>query len=286
MIQKTYNCSQSELYTIATLGWNSCSQHLAQFTGFSPKYIASFITDQLDAVQVAKNLPGEAERNYDANIHHIQLSQEAKSCRDLYQRLKRCIIAAYPPEQQQASLNAAGQEFFTKASANNWAAVESLNTAAVNFTTDHTTQLQNNDNMPPSFTAIITTAATNFSVIHQTFLDDEETAKINTETKIRNNNLVYDALMSMFLDGQEIFRNQEAILDQFIFDQCLLLVSGAGTAGVRGIIKNATTNQPIALATITLGADEYSTISEPDGNYQISPTAAGTYTLSATAIGY
>lgn len=140
--------------------------------------------------------------------------------------------------------------------------------------------------MPPSFTAIITTAATNFSVIHQTFLDDEETAKINTETKIRNNNLVYDALMSMFLDGQEIFRNQEAILDQFIFDQCLLLVSGAGTAGVRGIIKNATTNQPIALATITLGADEYSTISEPDGNYQISPTAAGTYTLSATATGY
>jgi hypothetical protein len=286
MTKPVFNCSQSELYTIATLGWNSCSQHLAQFTGFKPKYNAAFITDQLSAVQYAKDLPSEAERNYDANIHHIQLTDAAKSCRDLYQRLKRYIIEAYPESQQQASLNSAGQQYFVPASANNWDAVESLMSAAVNFTSAHTAQLTNNDNMPPGFPAILTSAATGFSTLHQTFLDDEEASKIATSDKLRNNNQVYEALISMFLDGQEIFKNQEAILSQFIFEHCLLLVRGAGTAGVRGTVTDSVTTLPIEGATITVGVNDYTGTTNTNGQYEISPAAAGTYTVTVTAPGY
>ncbi|MFM9944160.1 MAG: carboxypeptidase-like regulatory domain-containing protein [Bacteroidia bacterium] len=286
MTKPTYNCTQQELYTIATLAWNSCGQHLALFTGFKPKYIASYITDNLDGIEITKQLPDDMQRTAAAKANHTQLIAQAESCRALFQRLKRYIASAWPSSQHNTYYDAAGQSYYAGASNDNWDAIEGLLNSAVAFTDTYESELLNNDNMPPAFPGILASARSGFAPPHQSFLNNEETASIQAEVKVEANNALHTALMSMMLDGQEIFRTEPAIRNQFIFDHCLFLVRGAGTAGVRGTVTDSATTLPIAGATITVGANEYSTISEPNGHYEISPAAAGTYTINVTAPGY
>ncbi|HRG59998.1 MAG TPA: hypothetical protein PK323_13670 [Bacteroidia bacterium] len=60
-----------------------------------------------------------------------------------------------------------------------------------------------------------------------------ELSQQGTEAKIIANNKVYSNLISMFLDGQEIYKTNELIRKQFVFEQVLNLVSGTGTASIK-----------------------------------------------------
>jgi hypothetical protein len=155
------------------------------------------------------------------------------------------------------------------------------------FITANTAGLTAGDNMPPTFADTFTTAKTEFDDLYQDFLDASQGNEIETQTKITANNSVHSKLMGMFLDGQEIFKTDEAVKKLFTFDQVLQTVSGPGIAGVRGLIKDSVTNQPIlATVTVTIFGTDYSTESEEDGRYEISPVAADTYTIVFTAPGY
>ena len=134
--------------------------------------------------------------------------------------------------------------------------------------------------MPPTFLATFDTGKLNFFKLHPDFLDSEEKARQDAEAKINANNALYANLISMFLDGQQIYRYQEAIRKQFIFDQVLLLIDGAGTAGVRGTVTDLVTGLVLAGVTIKLMPGNYTGTTDTDGIYRISPMASGKYTIT------
>ena len=90
----------------------------------------------------------------------------------------------------------------------------------------------------------------------------------------------------MFLDGQEIYKTNEVIKKQFVFDQVLNLVSGTGTAGIKGYITADNTNAPIQGATVAIEQNGKSATTDQDGKYQILQVAANTYNIKIGAEGY
>ncbi|MBL7765790.1 MAG: carboxypeptidase-like regulatory domain-containing protein, partial [Chitinophagaceae bacterium] len=104
--------------------------------------------------------------------------------------------------------------------------------------------------------------------------------------KILANNEVYTELSKMMADGQTIFKDKDAILKQFTLVDLLNLVSGAGTAGVRGTVLNATNNKAIPEVTITVDETGNAAVSDDVGKYEISPMASGDYTLIISADGF
>ena len=140
--------------------------------------------------------------------------------------------------------------------------------------------------MPTTFQATFTTAKTAFETLHTQFLSEEGGNPTETQTKITANNDIHSKLMSMLLDGQEIFKTNEALQKQFIFTELLYLASGAGTAGIKGYITDTTTTFPIEGVLVSIAATKKSTLTDSEGRYEVLQVAAGIYTVKYEKVGY
>ena len=287
-LAKKYNCSQQSLYAVCRSGWSSCSTYLAQFTAFSPLYDAPFITARVAEINAAEALPDAEQRTEDSRSLRVDLKNAATTGMELWQRLKRYIIKAYPADQVEIKLDAAGQSHYRRAAQDDWGAVGRLLLDGEAFITANTADLTAGNNMPPTFGTTFNAAKSGYDTTHQTYITATQSDEVETQTKLTANNAIHAAVMAMFLDGQEIFKKDEAVKKLFTFDQVLLNVEGPGIAGARGLITNLATGNPIAVSANLefSGPSEYATVSDSDGSYQMSPMAAGTYTVTVTATGY
>ena len=281
-----YRCSQQELYTAARLGWNSNQQHLAAFADFKAKYTQALIDSNLQAIDDAQNLPDEQARGSKSETERILLKQKADIALNLWQNLKRYIADAFPPELQKTNYDAAGQSYYEKAAGDNWESAQGLLTAGFTYLSENTAILQANQNMPANFVAKYSLAKTEFDTLHQAFLNSTEDSRQRTEEKIEANNAVYSALISMFLDGQEIFKLEETIKKQFIFEQVLLLMSGGGVAGVKGNVTIENTLVKLAGVTVVIVELERSKTTDQDGRFEMLQVAGNTYTIKFDLEGY
>ncbi len=213
MAKPNYNCTEQELYTICTTGWNSVTQHLTRFTAFKAKYVATLVTTRLASVVIASELPDEQQRNSDYETASIELRKIGRTSCDKWQMLKRYIADAFPADQQKPMLEAAGFNYYDKAGSGNWDSVKGLMTSGSTFITAKLADLTANDNMPLTFQVEFDALKTDFNK----FIQAEEESRVGQDTKINANNAIFADLMSMLLDGQEIFKKEEALLKQFVF---------------------------------------------------------------------
>ena len=286
MLKALYKCPQQELYTIARMGWRAFLLHLTAFELYKSKYTAAFAQARLDEIEAAADLPDDQARTADAEELRINMLQATKVCLSHFQTLKRYIADAYSTEVQKPHIEAAGQKYYEKASNNNWDSIRGLLTSGVNYVKQHQAALSNNDNMPNTFLTAFEDAKKTFVQLHDAFLTSEETAQVQTQDKLIANNEVYTKLRGMFLDGQEIFAADEAVKRKFVFAEGLYLVSGAGTAGVKGYVTDAETQQIIMDALVTIVFKNRSTQTDNEGRYEMLQVASGFYTLKFEKTGY
>jgi hypothetical protein len=286
MTTANYNCNTQELYSAARLGWDSCSEQLTDFTAFKAKYTATYITAQLAEIDTAANLPDDQARAAKAESERINLTQIADTCLANWQKLKRYIADAFSTEQQKPNIESAGSQYYEKAGNYNWDSLQGLLTAGQTYIAANLAALQANQNMPAVFATTFGTDKTAFDNLHQQFLQSEELSQQGTEAKVIANNKVYSNLISMFLDGQEIYKTNEVIKKQFVFDQVLNLVSGTGTAGIKGYVTADKTNTPIQGAIVAIEQNGKSATTDQDGKYQILQVGANTYNIKIGAEGY
>jgi hypothetical protein len=222
--QPKYHCTQPELYTVAATGFNSLQEKLPDFSAFKPKYTAVFIAARLLELSTAENLPDEQARYADVQVLEVTLGEKAKAARAQWQKLKRYITDAFPISNQKARLQEAGSDYYQKATADNWDSVKELMHSGSQFITNHLADLTANNNMPANFQSDFETARTEFLNTFTEFLNKTELAVVATQTKIIANNLVYEQLINMMDDGKEIFKEDEAVRKQFVFDEVLALI--------------------------------------------------------------
>ena len=286
MAKQNYNCTEQELYTICETGWNSVSQYLPRFTSFKAKYDAPFVTAKQAAILAARIMPDEQQRNAQYETANVNLKKQGRTCCDKWQMLKRYIADAFPADQQKPMLEAAGYNYYDKASNNNWDSVKGLMTSGSTFITATLTDLLANNNMPATFQGEFDTEKGKFETIHQEFIQAEEESRVGQDTKMNANNTIFADLMNMLLDGQEIFKNEEPLLKQFTFTELLYLASGTGTAGFKGRVTEIGTDIPIEGVNVAIKGSNKTAVTDIDGRYEITQLASGKYTIVFDKVGY
>lgn len=286
MAKSNYNCTEQELYTICETGWNSCKQQLPRFASFKGKYVLLFIDGKLAAIKVARELPDEQQRNAAYETANVNLKKQGRKCCDMWQMLKRYVADAFPADQQKPLLEGAGYNYYDKASNNNWDSVKGLMTSGSTFIAAVLADLTANNNMPLTFQADFNTAKSDFETLHQEFIQAEEDSRVGQDTKMNANNAIHADLMNMLLDGQEIFKNEEPLLKQFVFAELLYLASGTGTAGFKGRVTTAGTDVGIEGVKVAIKGSDKTAVTDADGRYEITQLVSGKYTIVFEKEGY
>jgi len=286
MKQPDYNCAQSELYGVGRLGWVSYAEFLADFSAIRGYYTGPYGVAARAQLDAAAALPDSQARNAVTEGYRVELTHLGDACLDRWQILKRIATTSFPPDMLKNRLEAAGSMYYQQAANHNWDKLSSLNESAATFMVTYNAELSADDNMPDSFPTDYETDMTAFSAKLLQFLHSEAIGKIETANKITANNTVYEKLMNMFKDGQEIFKDNPEVKDLFTFSTLLEQVSGHGQAGLRGLLKSALDAQPVSEAVVMILETSDTTNGEPDGHYLLKPVPSGTYTVRVTAPGY
>jgi hypothetical protein len=294
MIAPKYPSTQGQLYTISKAAWQACNLRLPEFSSLKPKYDAAFVTGKVSAVTTAEDLPDDEQRKQTAKLLRDQMIVKAEECRDFWQRLKLYIEEAFPENELDTQLSAAGYGHYPTASKDNWDAVKRLMIDGNQFITDNTAALEANDNMPPGpppagFAVQFATAKSEFEILYNSYINATLDTEVKTQGKVAANNAVYKDLTSMLKDGQRIFKNDDAVKKLFTFEQLLNDVAGPGIAGLRGLLRDSVTNLPLlegVFAHIKIFGTDHETDSGDDSRYKIEAVAAGTYTIVITCPGY
>ena len=224
---RNYNCTQTELYAVCNIGLTSYRENIVGFSNFKGYYDDKWGNDFKKEIEAAKKLKGQQQRGEPSETANIQLQEKGDECLVAWQRLKRHIADVQGWENlQKPKLEAAGQGYYNKAANGNWEDLQELMDDGESFITDNLADLTANQNMPPAFQGQFTTLKDEFDTIYSTFTDAEQDSEEGTKEKIDANNGIYDKLMGMFKDGQEIYRKDRPKQERFIFDLVLDIVRG------------------------------------------------------------
>lgn len=281
-----YNCSQAALYQVALNVYQSMANNLPAFTDFKSKYTQAYIDSLKDEITQAANIPHLRGRSGKAELEYVNLLNQLEVCSDLWQNLKRYIQAAYPEETHRIHIEQAGYSYYLKSVNKNWDAAVSLLMAANTYITENASSLQANNNMPASFITKFDTERVKFNNTLTSYQQLSEKLKEDTDFKIDSNNKVYDHVIEICVDGQQIFKNNEAKSDQFVFTKVLQIVSGTGTSGFKGYVFDAKTNQPLSGVSVTSTGFTKAVVTDENGFYEMLQIAEGKYPIAFAIAGY
>ncbi len=284
MTKANYKCTQPELYAVARTGWASYSANLLAFGAYRGYYDAAYATAALAAITAAELLPDAQARYANTEVYRTELVALADDCLARWQTLKRYILTSFPEAAQKARLEEAGSLRYEKAGEYNWEELRMMNISASTFLVTHNAALSAGNNMPLAFLAAYNTAAASFATKMQQFLNSEEQGIIDTNTKITANNAVYTTLINMFKDGQEIFKTQDEIKRQFVFETVLGLITNPSAAGLKGKVISSQDLTPIFDAHVEILNTSQSSNTDTDGNYLVKPLATGSYDVRFSAL--
>ena len=287
-VTSNFHCTQEELISVCKKGWNSCLGKVVDFVVFKPKYTAEFISGKLTAVDIADNLPTDVQRKDAEETQRVILvDANIAGCAN-WQKLKRYITEAFEDKMLQIKLNTAGIGSYEKASNENWESGSSLMKLGNQFITDNFVNLTANDNMPPVFQDSFKAGKDFFDKALTRFQEAESDSVTGTQDKTDAMNGVFGELMSMMLDGQEIYKTgDEATKKQFIFEQVLKLVSGTGAQGFKGMVRDSVTGLAVDKVVVTVLMTKHSTMSDKAGVFGMRNVAHGdAYTVTFQRPGY
>ena len=285
-----FNCSQSDFILVVETGLNSFHEYLASFTARSPKYVLAWETTMRTDLAAAEAMPTEEVRDAEMSALGVELSEQGDLCRNFYQRLKGHIAAAFPENLVEIKQQAAGQKLYEKASENNWPSLLTMLSMAARFVAANVATLTANDEMPPAFPAEFDAAIAEFRLRLSTYQDFKETIMVERQERVAALNDIHKRLMPMMTTGQDIFKDNEAVRTQFVFNDVLKRITGPGLAGLDGKVTDNGTNLPISGALVKLflpdnPSTEYLGTSDANGDYFVN-CPSGTYSVTVSAVGY
>lgn len=287
-----YNTGEQDLYTGIEMVWTSYAEYLTDFEAWKTTYTAATGTDAFAALDAAKAMPDEAQRDELHTSLQKQLGPLSDDCLIVWKQLESYIRDSFPTLVYQDKLNAAGHTYYEGASAKNWEDVQGLMNDGELFIAANTAELTTGG-MPGTFAASFTAAKDAFDAKHAEFLQAEETSKVLRDDKVVANNDLYHTAMNMCEDGKKIFRQEPAKRDQFTWSTVQALIKGSQSShSVKGVVTDKTTALPIEGAKAAVldksgvPIEGKEAVTESDGTYKIIGLKNGRYKLDVQAEGY
>lgn len=281
-----YNCRQIELYAICQIAWASCLSNLAAFFARFTFYDAAYIAARQADILAAQALPDFQARNQASEDAALQLNTDGLACIDKTDLLFDYIRRAWPGDLAKPKLEAAGSDYRIDAPADDWESIIQLMTSGQTFITDNSAKLLADGGMPASFAADHLAAQAAFAATYADFTAARQTEYDMTDAKIEANNAIYDQMMQMCSEAQNVFRTNASLRERFVFKNIKQLVTAPGAAGLLGTVTLNATPTPAVGAIVTIVELDRTAITDALGQYQIIGIPSGRYTILITLPGY
>lgn len=288
--EKRYLGKQQELYLYARLGWRNYLAHQAVFGTFSKYYTVLLGEEQLTFIGKTEALPDQEARVVEPLDAKDDLYALNAIVLDKFQDGKDYIERTYTdPTKQATMLNAAGYNYFRKASGHNWSSTESLISAFTLFLTNYGAELLASGWMPEGFPDAFDAASEPFLRLWQSYKDKWAAARQERSQKFDSNNLIYKELSEMCKVGQRKFAKQPEIKKLFTVSELYKEVAGHSPSGLQGLcaIYAPKGRYPVAGVRLSamVGTEERSAITDDTGRYFLQ-LPSGDYTVKMEAEGY
>lgn len=280
MMNPKFRCAQEAAIAAMQQLWENCNTQVATFNAYKAFYTTGYCTTQKAAIEAAAALPDNDARRTIAESIRIDLVAQAKLCRNLWQDLKAYIRSAYPADQFDTKLTAAGWSYYPAASGDKWTSMQSLMNNGLNFMNINSTELMNNGNMPAAFTTAFANAQGYFNTLFAQFVTALQTAETQTDERMEALNTCYENTINMCLDGQNAFRDNPSLKNQFVFDSVCSMVDGTSPAKLDGYATYIINGQPVVGLTAEIESINKSVQTNELGFYDFGPLKGGnTYTV-------
>jgi hypothetical protein len=283
---KKYSFSMSVLYQTIRIVLLNLTNNLAAFAAFKSKYTPEFVAALEAELAAAENMKGEQARSLEHESLRTEMIPLADLCREKWQYLKRYIADAFGPTLEVANWDAAGWQYYDAAADNNWDKLREMCNMASVYIHDNSAKLLADGFMPATFEADFNDASNNFNEKYDAFILAEENAAQGTADKITANNNIYDKTVSVCLDGQTLFMNDEVKKKLFSMEAVSELVKPTGTATMVTELTNSETGAPIPGYSLTNTGTERTVTANADGRAEMGQQAGGTNRYKIVADGY
>lgn len=278
-MQRKFNCPQQTLVMVLLQLWDNCLANLTAMSAYKSLYTTTFINSMKTAVSNAALLPDNDARRTVAESIRIDMVAQSKICRNLWQDLKSYIRSAYPADQYDTMLTQAGWNYYSR-SASNWSALQSLMTSGLNFINANSTTLTDAGYMREDFALEFANSIGSFNSLFSQFVTALQTAEQGTDERLEALNNCYEQGISMCLDGQNVFRNNEATKNLFVFEHVCGLVAGTSPATLDGYVMYEINGEPVVGMTAEIVQLNKSVQTNEEGFYDFGPVKGGTtYTV-------
>lgn len=287
-LRPVYKCTQLELYSSLDTIWINYDDHQAALLTYKSKYNAAFSTAAKAAITAAKNLPDEEARNAESQNLRFEVVADGDKCTRNWQLLKGYIVEAFPGDNQEAQLDAAGMVYYTNAANHNWEFTVGMNTSAKNFIAANSATLLAAGFMPAGFELQYKTDSDAFDTKYNAFKRAQQSSE-GTDEKIKANNKIYEDGMKMCADATMFFVADDAVLKKFTFNTVLEIVSPPGSASLKLKFTDIATNLPMEGVTIKIvreGDHAKVATTDANGEAEFANINPGSYFCATAKTGY
>ena len=286
-MKQNYNISQSDLYLIFDYVCDLSEANLANLTAYKSKYTVDFFKTFRTDISAASDMPDSIARYAPVKVERLEVVALKEDIIYYFQMLKGYINDAYPDaEINKIMVSAAGQQYVVKAKAANWAAVKSLLSAAVPFIQAHLAELKANNNMPADFLTRFAKLKTDFEAIYKSWNNKDADSSDLTGDKISSNNAIFEKGTAVLADAQIVFKRDALTAKKFTMSSIMGQIRGTRAAGLSGKVGLMGTKTMLENVKISINLLNKSVVTDKDGRFDLSPIAAGFYTIEIEAEGY
>jgi hypothetical protein len=220
-----YNCPVVELYAGLGLVWNSQALYETEFENENTQYTPGLSVIRKAAIDAAQALPDGQASGSVAEVLRIQLVEKLKPAIAKWHSLEGYTQKAFPGELYKPKIEAAGKQFYQKATNLNWEVAKQLLVSAKTFLTENESALTNNGGMPANFITGFDTVKGEFIGLFEAFKAAEQESIAQTDAKLNANNAIYAEGRSMMEDGKRIFTMNAALRNKFVWERVLELLT-------------------------------------------------------------
>ncbi|MBK7856295.1 MAG: hypothetical protein IPJ79_16660 [Bacteroidetes bacterium] len=240
-MKNSYPCSQTQLYTVAEMAWNTHLLYIGDFTAFLPKYSVKHFEEMINLIHNTRDIKIKQDLNKDVTKAKTDLINAKDEMLICYKSLKEYIKEGGHFEHLRLFKPTAK---YRKACNNNWKECYDIAGFLTN-SVDNTLIMLNNEGITPAgFSEQCKSVADNYFAAYQKLYISKRTAYELSGKKVIYCNSIYTELTTMLRHAQIIYSKKPEMQAVFCFDRMLKIQKRKGK--VVGEIQPSKAKNPLA----------------------------------------
>jgi len=199
----------------------------------------------------------------------------ADTGRAMWQDLKCYVRDAYPSDTEyDIKMDEAGWSYYQK-SDSSWTKAQALFASGVNFINANRTVLETSGYMTQEYADAFLEMRANFDGAFTDYMVKIQQSEEATEQRLDACNAIYESVIGCCADGQRVFKDEEAVKNEFVFSAVVEKVNPSGPASLKGYVTYEINGEPVVGMTAEIESINKKAVVNDEGFYDFGPLTGG-----------